>query len=386
MSGFATTLTRCCRSRRTAWSGSSDWGRCSHLRRSRQAPCGRQPSHCSSPSTWRSPRGSTSGSFPSRRWPAGSCSCPRGSGTCCCGEARLRAARGSSARRSRRALAGAAARRRALRVGRDERHRRDPGCRQSSAAPHLAVGNALRINQYWTMFSPNPPVLDVWIERIGTTRSGERFDVARGAAAKPEKPERLSAQESWSWRIWLGYLQGLELDDPVRAPVLDRLAEFRAATGTRAARGGALRVDRDRPGDRTHAPRRDGAADASRGVPQSLRERAIRRGVRDDREPGRIDVHHHILPRLYVEALAKAGHTGGGGMPFPALGSGEHARDDGPAGHRDRRDVDLRARDPLRRRERRRASSRAAATSCRRSSSPITRPASARSRSCRCPT
>ncbi len=35
-------------------------------------------------------------------------------------------------------------------------------------------------------------------------------------------------------------------------------------------------------------------------------------------KPGRIDVHHHILPRLYVEALAKAGHTGGGGMPFPA--------------------------------------------------------------------
>ncbi len=92
--------------------------------------------------------------------------------------------------------------------------------------PIMAVGNALRINQYWTMFSPNPPVLDVWIERIGTTRSGERFDVARGAAAKPEKPERLSAQESWSWRIWLGYLQGLELDDPVRALVLERLAEF----------------------------------------------------------------------------------------------------------------------------------------------------------------
>ena len=35
-------------------------------------------------------------------------------------------------------------------------------------------------------------------------------------------------------------------------------------------------------------------------------------------KPGRIDVHHHILPRLYVEALAKAGHAGGGGMPFPA--------------------------------------------------------------------
>jgi predicted TIM-barrel fold metal-dependent hydrolase len=34
--------------------------------------------------------------------------------------------------------------------------------------------------------------------------------------------------------------------------------------------------------------------------------------------PGRIDVHHHILPQLYVEALAKLGHTGGGGMPFPA--------------------------------------------------------------------
>ena len=32
---------------------------------------------------------------------------------------------------------------------------------------------------------------------------------------------------------------------------------------------------------------------------------------------GRIDVHHHILPRVYVDALAKAGHAGGGGMPFP---------------------------------------------------------------------
>lgn len=34
--------------------------------------------------------------------------------------------------------------------------------------------------------------------------------------------------------------------------------------------------------------------------------------------PGRIDVHHHILPRLYTEALAKLGITGGGGVPFPA--------------------------------------------------------------------
>lgn len=32
---------------------------------------------------------------------------------------------------------------------------------------------------------------------------------------------------------------------------------------------------------------------------------------------GRIDVHHHILPRLYVEALAKANQLGGGGIPFP---------------------------------------------------------------------
>ena len=33
---------------------------------------------------------------------------------------------------------------------------------------------------------------------------------------------------------------------------------------------------------------------------------------------GRIDVHHHILPALYVEALGRLGITGGGGVPFPA--------------------------------------------------------------------
>jgi 6-methylsalicylate decarboxylase len=33
--------------------------------------------------------------------------------------------------------------------------------------------------------------------------------------------------------------------------------------------------------------------------------------------PGRIDVHHHILPEEYVSALARIGITGGGGLPFP---------------------------------------------------------------------
>ncbi|HTO08780.1 MAG TPA: amidohydrolase family protein [Myxococcota bacterium] len=33
--------------------------------------------------------------------------------------------------------------------------------------------------------------------------------------------------------------------------------------------------------------------------------------------PGRIDVHHHILPADYVGALAQLGVTGGGDIPFP---------------------------------------------------------------------
>jgi 6-methylsalicylate decarboxylase len=33
--------------------------------------------------------------------------------------------------------------------------------------------------------------------------------------------------------------------------------------------------------------------------------------------PGRIDVHHHILPPEYVGALAKLGVSGGGDVPFP---------------------------------------------------------------------
>jgi len=34
--------------------------------------------------------------------------------------------------------------------------------------------------------------------------------------------------------------------------------------------------------------------------------------------PGRIDVHHHILPALYTGTLATRGITGGGGVTFPA--------------------------------------------------------------------
>lgn len=33
--------------------------------------------------------------------------------------------------------------------------------------------------------------------------------------------------------------------------------------------------------------------------------------------PHRIDVHHHILPPVYLSALAKMGVTSGGGVPFP---------------------------------------------------------------------
>ena len=33
---------------------------------------------------------------------------------------------------------------------------------------------------------------------------------------------------------------------------------------------------------------------------------------------GRIDVHHHIVPALYTEALARLGVGAGGGIPFPA--------------------------------------------------------------------
>jgi len=34
-------------------------------------------------------------------------------------------------------------------------------------------------------------------------------------------------------------------------------------------------------------------------------------------EPHRIDVHHHIVPRDYVEALAEIGVETPGGFPFP---------------------------------------------------------------------
>ena len=115
-----------------------------------------------------------------------------------------------------------------------------------------------------------------------TTRSGERFDVARGAAAEPDKPERLSAQESWSWRIWLGYLQGLELDDPVRALILERLAEF-SCRDWNAARPEAERfesIEIVQVMERT-LPVGTAPLNASRRVAQLLARRAIRtRSVR----------------------------------------------------------------------------------------------------------
>ena len=39
--------------------------------------------------------------------------------------------------------------------------------------------------------------------------------------------------------------------------------------------------------------------------------------------PHRIDVHHHIVPPAYVEALAGIGISNAGGMPFPAWSAEE---------------------------------------------------------------
>ena len=98
------------------------------------------------------------------------------------------------------------------------------GVANPSPRPVMAVADLLRLSQVWAMFAPDPPVIDTWIERIGETRSGERFDVDRGDRANWDRPERISALQSWNWRIWLGYFQGLAIDDPMRKLILDRLA------------------------------------------------------------------------------------------------------------------------------------------------------------------
>lgn len=108
--------------------------------------------------------------------------------------------------------------------------------------PVRAVGSVLRLNQYWTMFSPNPPVYDTWIERIGETGGGVRIDVALGRPATSVQPERSSRLESWSWRVWLGYLQARDAKDPLRAAALDRLAAV-SCGGWNATHSEAERIE-----------------------------------------------------------------------------------------------------------------------------------------------
>src|SRR5262249_268564 len=79
------------------------------------------------------------------------------------------------------------------------------------------------------------------------------------------------------------------------------------------------RVRLGRPQDRRRNVGGGALRQGERLGPSHARHAAVARSLRRPAVtvPGRIDVHHHILPGAYVSALSRIGVTGGGGVPFP---------------------------------------------------------------------
>jgi hypothetical protein len=70
--------------------------------------------------------------------------------------------------------------------------------------PIAMVGRALRINQTWRMFSPDPATAESWPVIEGRLANGETIDPLRNAPVLREKPELLSSvYPGFRWRLLL---------------------------------------------------------------------------------------------------------------------------------------------------------------------------------------
>jgi hypothetical protein len=85
------------------------------------------------------------------------------------------------------------------------------GLRVSLPGPIVAAGRALRINQGWGMFAPEPRKEEIWPVFHGRMANGRVVDPLRDAPVWRRKPERLSASfPSFRWRLYLAYAMARE--------------------------------------------------------------------------------------------------------------------------------------------------------------------------------
>ena len=76
------------------------------------------------------------------------------------------------------------------------------------------LGKALRIEQTWRMFAPDPSEEEGWPVFRGLQENGTAVDPLRGAPPFDEKPEMLSETfPSFRWRLLLFYLD-IDTSDP----------------------------------------------------------------------------------------------------------------------------------------------------------------------------
>lgn len=91
--------------------------------------------------------------------------------------------------------------------------------------PVSQVASALRMQQSWSMFSPNPPAMDFWPVVSGTMSSGESVDLFRDAPTTFDKPDSIAATlPSLRWRYYFWALVTLDPEDPRFEPTHRALA------------------------------------------------------------------------------------------------------------------------------------------------------------------
>ena len=84
------------------------------------------------------------------------------------------------------------------------------------------VGRALRINQTWRMFSPDPARSESWLVIEGRLANGESIDPLRNAPVLREKPELLSSvYPDFRWRLLVvGVASRPPIEEDVRVGLL----------------------------------------------------------------------------------------------------------------------------------------------------------------------
>ena len=100
--------------------------------------------------------------------------------------------------------------------------KRDYGWGSGLPRPVAMVGRALRINQTWQMFSPDPAAAESWLVIEGRLANGETIDPLRNAPVLREKPELLSSVYSgFRWRLLLvGLASRPPIEEDVRVGLL----------------------------------------------------------------------------------------------------------------------------------------------------------------------